>query len=264
MPKPPPPQPLRLLADGKTERTVLTSAMEAVESDGPLRVLEAGCGQRWSLTLEGRQPHITGVDTDAEAMRIRREKHGDLDVELVADLRDVQLEVAAFDVVYCSFLLEHVAGARDVLDRFRAAVRPGGRIVIRIPDGDSVYGLLVKHSPHLLHILYKRFVEANPKAGTPGHAPYPTVYDDVVSLRGLRGYAADNGLRIVAEYGTFFLPRRLRRLRPVIRAAFALIAMIAPGRPATEHRDLGVVFEVPLTIPARGETSVEPAFDRLG
>jgi len=56
-------------------------------------------------------------------MRIRREKYGDLDVELVADLRDVQLPVGAFDVVYCSFLLEHVSGAREVLDRFRTAVR---------------------------------------------------------------------------------------------------------------------------------------------
>lgn len=254
MPKSPPAQSaLRLLADGKTERELLTSAIHDVESDGPLRILEAGCGQRWPLVLEGRQLHITGVDTDAAAMRIRRERHGDLDVEMVSDLRDVQLPEAGFDVVYCSFLLEHVAGARDVLDRFRAAVRPGGRIVIRVPDGDSVYGLLVKHSPHRLHVLYKRFAEANPKAGTPGHAPYPTIYDDVVSLRGLRAYAADNGLDIVAEYGTFFLPRRLRRARPLIRAMFWLVATLAPGHRAVDHRDLGMVFEVPAKIPNGGK-----------
>lgn len=250
--------PLRLIADGKTERALLMTAIEAVESDGPLCVLEAGCGQRWSLAIEGRQLHITGVDTDAEAMRIRREKHGDLDVELVADLRDVQLPQAAFDVIYCSFLLEHVAGARDVLDRFRAAVRPGGRIVIRVPDGDSVYGLLVKHSPHRLHVLYKRFAEANPKAGTPGHAPYPTVYDDVVSLRGLREYAADTGLDIVAEYGTFFLPRRLRRARPLIHGLFRTISLLAPGRRAVGHRDLGVVFEAPKAL-ASGDVPVSNA-----
>jgi hypothetical protein len=89
VPKSPPAQSaLRLLADGKTERELLTSAIHDVESDGPLRILEAGCGQRWPLVLEGRQLHITGVDTDAAAMRIRRERHGDLDVEMVADLRD--------------------------------------------------------------------------------------------------------------------------------------------------------------------------------
>jgi len=88
VPKPPSSlSPVRLLADGKTERDLLTSAIAAVESDGPLRVLEAGCGQRWPLEVEGRTLHITGVDTDAEAMRIRREKHADLDVEMVADLR---------------------------------------------------------------------------------------------------------------------------------------------------------------------------------
>lgn len=245
MPKPPSHSRVQLLADGKTERDLLASAIAAVESDGPLRVLEAGCGQRWPLEIEGRALQITGVDTDAEAMRIRREKHADLDVELVADLRDVELPAAAFDVVYCSFVLEHVEGASEVLDRFRAAVRPGGRIVIRVPDGDSVYGLLVKHSPHRLHVLYKRFAEGNPKAGTPGHAPYPTVYDDVVSLRGLRDYAAEHGLEIVAEYGTFFLPPRLRRLRPLIRRAFALIALVAPGQPAIDHRDVGVILQRP-------------------
>jgi len=249
VPKPPSSlSPVRLLADGKTERDLLTSAIAAVESDGPLRVLEAGCGQRWPLEVEGRTLHITGVDTDAEAMRIRREKHADLDVEMVADLRAMELPVAAFDVVYCSFVLEHVPGAREVLDRLRTAVRPGGRIVIRVPDGDSVYGLLVKHSPHRLHVLYKRYAEGNPHAGTPGHAPYPTIYDDVVSLRGLREYATQNGLDIVAEYGTFFLPRRLRRLRPVIHAAFALISRVAPGRRAVDHRDLGVIFGVPRTL----------------
>lgn len=238
------PAPLRLLADGKTERQLLTSAIAAVQSDGPLRVLEAGCGQRWTLALQGRQLHITGVDTDAEAMRLRREKYADLDVELVADLRDVDLPAGAFDVVYCSFVLEHVAGARDVLDRFRTAVRPGGRLVIRVPDGDSVYGLLVKHSPHRLHVWFKRYAEGNPLAGTPGHAPYPTVYDDVVSLAGLREYAASTGLVIVAEYGTFFLPRRLRRARPLVRALFALISRVSGGHRAVEHRDIGVVFEV--------------------
>lgn len=55
MPRPPSTAPLHLLADGKSERDLLTSAIEAVASDGPLRVLEAGCGQRWSLTIEGRQ-----------------------------------------------------------------------------------------------------------------------------------------------------------------------------------------------------------------
>lgn len=119
-----------------------------------------------------------------------------------------------------------------------------------------MYGLLVKHSPHRLHVLYKRLAEANPKAGTPGHAPCPTIYDDVVSLRGLRDYAADTGLDIVAEYGTF-LPRRLRQARPLISAAFTLISRVAPDRRATKHRALGVVFAVP-SMPDPGNSLPNP------
>ena len=41
--------------------------------------------------LENVPLHITGVDTDEEAMHIRRERNGDLDVEIVGDLRTVEL-----------------------------------------------------------------------------------------------------------------------------------------------------------------------------
>lgn len=237
--------PVRILETGAEERELLRDAILGVTSAGPLRILEAGCGQRWPVDLGDRPLHITGVDTDAEAMRLRHDQHGDLHEALVADLRSVQLKADSFDVVYCSFVLEHVAGAREVLERFRMAVRPGGRIIVRVPDGDSVYGLLVQHSPHRLHVFYKRYAEGNRQAGTPGHAPYPVIYDPVVSLRGLREWATAEGLNICTEYATFFLPRRLRRAQPVIAALFRVISLLAPGRRATGHRDLGMVFERP-------------------
>jgi hypothetical protein len=37
-------------------------------------------------------------------------------------------------------------------------------------------------------------------AGTPGHAPYPTAYDRIVSLRGIREFCRRNGLEILGEY----------------------------------------------------------------
>ena len=73
-----------------------------------MRVLEAGSGKKWGLKPEGLDLHITGVDTDGEAMRIRQETLHDLDTAIVADLRDVELPIAEFDVVYCSYVLEHV------------------------------------------------------------------------------------------------------------------------------------------------------------
>ena len=75
-----------------------------------------------------------------------------------------------------------------------AALRPGGRLILRVPDGKSVFGWLAKHTPHVTHVWFKKYVERFPDAGKPGHAPYPTVYDDVVSAEGLREWARRSGV----------------------------------------------------------------------
>ena len=118
---------MRIVSRPSEEREMLLDAVKASAVDGAVRVLEAGCGQKWTLKPDGLVLHITGVDMDAEAMRIRQEKQGDLEEAIVGDIRNVDLPAGAFDVVYCSFVLEHVEGAEAVLDSLLAAVRPGGR-----------------------------------------------------------------------------------------------------------------------------------------
>lgn len=237
-----------VLPNGKTERALLSRAIAEIAEPGqPLRVLEAGCGQKWGISVAGVPLHITGVDTDAEAMRIRREQQADLDEEIVGDLRSVELPAAAYDVTYCSYVLEHVEGAEAVLDRLVAATRPGGRIIIRVPDGDTVYGFAVKHSPHRVHVLYKRYVERFPDAGKPGHAPYPTIYDPVITLAGLREYGRRHGLTVVEEYGVMALPAGLGRLRPLVVQVMRALAWLSRGRLTGTHVNIGLVLERPRT-----------------
>ena len=89
-------------------------------------------------------------------MRMRLEEAGDLDEVIVGDLRAVSLMPGSYDVVFSSFVLEHVEGAEAVLDRLVPAIRPGGLLLLRIPDRDSVYGFVTRHSPHWLRVQYKR------------------------------------------------------------------------------------------------------------
>jgi SAM-dependent methyltransferase len=243
-------EPRQLLDSGKNVNALLAEAvLGASDRSGAVRVLEAGCGQRWVLTPHSAAVHITGVDTDADALRIRREVQGDLDEEILGDLRTVELPAESFDVVYCSYVLEHVSGAEAVLERFLACLRPGGRLIVRVPDGNSVYGFLVKHSPHRLHVLYKRYVERKPDAGKPGHAPYPTVYDEVVTLRGLRAWADRHELEIEIEFGTNMYLNIFGRLRPVVDAALRAIAAVSRGRLSASHNNICLILRKPRTAP---------------
>lgn len=235
-----------ILRDSGEEHRILTDNIrEARSEDGAVRLLEAGCGHHWWLRPDGVSLHITGVDTDADALRIRREEHGDLDDEILGDLRTAPLPAESFDVVYCSFVLEHVEGAEQALDAMAAALRPGGRMIIRIPDGDSVFGFLVKHSPFRAHVLYKKYVERKPHAGEPGHAPYPTVYEPVVSVRGMREWADRHNMKVVAEYGTNSYLNVFGKLRPVAAFAVKLIAKLSRDRLSATHNNVGFVMMKP-------------------
>jgi SAM-dependent methyltransferase len=239
-------EPRVLLESGSEVNAILADAvLGSPAQSGVTRVLEAGCGQAWVLTPRSDAVHITGVDTDGEALRIRREVKGDLDEEILGDLRTVDLPAESFDVIYCSYVLEHVAGAEAVLDRFVAALRPGGRLIVRVPDGTSVYGFLVRHSPHRLHVLYKRYVERKPDAGKPGHAPYPTVYDDVVTLRGLRDWAGRHELEVQHEFGTNMYLRMFGPLRPVVDAALRAVATLSRGRLSASHNNICLILRKP-------------------
>jgi SAM-dependent methyltransferase len=176
----------------------------------PTRILEAGCGRKWPLKLDGVSYHLTAVDVDRDALEARKTVTRDIDDVFVGDLRTSDLFApASFDVIYNSFVLEHIEGAEGVLDNFRRWLAPGGLMILRIPDRDTVYGFMTRYTPHGLHVLYKRYIQGMKTAGLPGHGPYPTVYDAVVSRRAIHRYCRDHGCRVRYESGfSGYLPRK--------------------------------------------------------
>lgn len=225
------------------EHELLAELIAGTGCDGkPVRILEAGCGHHWPVDLGSTPRHITGIDRDPDALRIRRDQLGDLDDEILGDLHTAQIPLESFDVAYCSFVLEHVENAEGVMGRLYKAIRPGGLLIVKVPDGDSVYGWLVKHSPHRAHVWYKRYVERKPHAGEPGHAPYPTVYDPVVSVKGLRDWAERSGAMVQDEYCSNGYLRAFGPVAPVVSGVLRMIAWCSRGRLTSDHNNIGVVF----------------------
>jgi SAM-dependent methyltransferase len=218
----------------------------AATQSGALRILEAGCGRRWYLNLEGIDFHLAGVDLNSEALRIRIEQVGDLDEAIVGDLREVTLEPELYDVIYCSFVLEHVTGAEQVLDRLLAALKPGGMLLLRVPDGDSVYGFLARRSPFWLHVQYKRRILRNKLAGKPGHGPFPTVYDSVVSWKGITAYCARHGVEVADAYSSNFHLDLFRGAATIADRGMQLVSKASRGRLTADHSNLSLVIRKPL------------------
>lgn len=212
---------------------------------GEIQILEAGCGRRWSLDLTGVGFHITGIDINADAMRMRLTETGDLDTAIVGDLRVTSLPAGSYDVVFSSFVLEHIAGAEQVLDRLVPAIRPGGLLLLRIPDRDSVYGFVTRHSPYWLRVQYKRRIKGVKRAGTAGRGPFPPVYDKVVSWRGMTAYCRKHGLEIVDAYSSNFYLHSLGRFAGLADRGVRSVARVSGGRLTGDHNNLALVIRAP-------------------
>ncbi|MFH2051566.1 MAG: class I SAM-dependent methyltransferase [bacterium] len=128
----------------------------------------------WGVDLGGIAYTLTGVDLDKDAMEIRRAEKRDLDIAVVGDLRTVEMETGAYDIVFSSNVIEHIDGAELVLDNMVRWTRPGGLLVLLMPNGRSAKGFMTKVLPHWIHVLYVRHVLGRKTAGQPGYGPYRT------------------------------------------------------------------------------------------
>jgi SAM-dependent methyltransferase len=225
--------------------TLLKARLDALP--GPLRILEAGCGRDWPLKLS--VPYtLTGLDLDADALAARTDLHQ----AVVGDLRTAEFPTGSFDVIYSAFVLEHVSGAQRVLERFVRWLAPGGMLILQVPDRDSAYGFLTRITPMWAHVLVYRYMFGLDWAGTVGHGPYPTHYDEVVSERGLSEFCRRSGLSSPELYRMCSYDHKR-----LIRGAAFLVAMLSAGRLAWRHNNLLLIARTAKRQTAARETAAK-------
>jgi ubiquinone/menaquinone biosynthesis C-methylase UbiE len=109
-----------------------------------MRCIDLGCGGG-EVTVElaklvAPDGAVVGVDMDEVELALAREaatNRGITNVEFRALNVHAWDEPAAYDVVFCRFLLHHLRQPVDVLRRMWAAVRPGGVIIVEDADFDG-------------------------------------------------------------------------------------------------------------------------------
>jgi SAM-dependent methyltransferase len=183
-----------------------------------MRVLDAGCGPgRHALELARRGIAVVGVDASPDFLTLGRAEAGDLPVEFhEADVRAITY-ADAFDAVLCLCqggfgLLGGDDDELDVVARFAAALRPGGRLAL---SAFSSY-FVVRHLEPEEHFDADRGVNherAVVRDATGSERPFD-LWTTCYTPRELRLVAARAGLVVDGVFGVH--PGRYAREPPSI------------------------------------------------
>jgi SAM-dependent methyltransferase len=174
----------------------------------PGRLLEAGCAHGFQLEWLRRQGwEVVGNDVSAEAAAYARERFG-LEV-IEGPLEEAALEPASFDAVYLVDIVEHLYDPAAALASVRAALKPGGAVLVQVP-----YELY--HWEKLGQALWER---KKPGAIAPDAVPYHVMF---FTPRTLKSMLRRNSLAVLARYSGNYGAIRKRLSPPKVRADSAL------------------------------------------
>ncbi len=196
-----------------------------------LAILEAGCGGNDEIDLGSIDCSVTGVDDDVPELRSRTRDRRDLDAWHLGDLRTVPMPPRVYDVVYAHHLIERISHAELVLDRFVAALKPGGLMFMRFRDRETAFGRVDRALPHWLRAMLWH-----------SEQPPPNVYDRVVSLEGMRWYCMMRGLVISEEYTSRDTMTGFGRLMGLL---FRSVSILARNRLTSAYSEVTMVIRKP-------------------
>ena len=229
--------------------TLLAGEYAAGRPGQPVALLQAGCATAADgidialLRESGCELSADLVDTGDQVVAEAMAAQPQLASSILGDLRTLPLPPRSYDIVHCSGLLDRIPHAELVLDRMVAALKPGGLLLLRFADRDCAAGFIDRMLPQWLRRLGWR----GRHPGQPG--PYPAVYEELVSARGIAAYALQRGL-VIAARGFVRGPAAGRPPAGPL-AARTLLARLSGGRLTTDHDELTYVIRRPEDLFAR-------------
>jgi 2-polyprenyl-3-methyl-5-hydroxy-6-metoxy-1,4-benzoquinol methylase len=112
-------------------------------------VLDLGCGDGWmtaELAALGARP--TGVEIARPAVERAQRRHPELTFSLAAVGGPLPMKDNAFDVVWSSEVIEHVADTARWLSEARRVLRPKGRLLLTTPNHSRLRLLVAGIEPY--------------------------------------------------------------------------------------------------------------------
>ena len=183
------------------------------------RILEAGCGSASHVRLpEGAR--LTGIDISQKQL----DRNTVLDERLLGDLETFPLPSNKFDCTICWYVLEHLPHPELALRNLVQATKPGGLIILTVPNRNSFKGIMTRWTPHGFHVWTYRHIFQQKDAGTEDRGPFKTFLHPAVSKKGLKRFAAAHNLEeCVFTLYTNSMIETGHRLAPVLFSIYSLL-----------------------------------------
>jgi SAM-dependent methyltransferase len=204
-------------------------------------VLQAGCataGDELDLAALRASPYefaISFLDEDVAPVRAAVASRGDLGAATLGDLRSIPITPRSYDIVHCSMLLDRITNSEIVLGRLVAALLPGGLLLLRTADRETVAGYLDSKLPEPVRAALWRSSHGD----QPG--PFPAIYEPLASSTGIQAFFTRHGLavahrQVCAASGP----------PPAMHAARKVVASLSRGRLDSGYDELRYVVRKPI------------------
>lgn len=180
----------------------------------PVTILEAGCGRlaHWDYPANAV---VTGLDISAQQLARNAHVHEKIEGDVQTWASD-----RTWDVVVSVYVLEHLKDPRRAVANMIAWTRPGGLLVLAVPNALSLKGLVTKATPFGFHGWFYRNVYRRP------HEIFPTVMDWSITPANLRRQLAPH--EVVLER---FTGETLgRAFNPLYQGMVGLLRILTLGR----------------------------------
>lgn len=120
--------------------------LDLLPKDHSARILDAGCGSGFLLEFLRAQGYVSsyGVDTSQEQVDFCTENGFSVERR---DLIEFLESGAQWDQIFCTDVIEHLHKNEVVrfLEACRAALSPGGTLIVRTGNAASIYGLYLRY-----------------------------------------------------------------------------------------------------------------------
>lgn len=176
-----------------------------VPQDRNVRILELACGPGAMLYVLDRAGYrdIAGVDISEEQIAVAKRlgistaSCGTLEEFLAGQ------EAESVDVVMAIDILEHMTRTEimDVLDAVRRVLKPGGRCIAHVPNGEGLHGMEIRYGDFTHEMAFTRL--SSKQVFSVAGFSRVRCFEDKPRVHGLKSLAR----RILWDLGT--LPKRL-------------------------------------------------------